>query len=93
MRVPALILALSLIAAPAAFATEAPVPRTPAPATETPAPALAAKEVNTTPARAEAQEVRTERVEVASRQMTNTNIFWLIGVVVVVVAVASLVLR
>ena len=88
MRISVLTLALTLLAAPAAVATEAPAPTPPA----TEVPALAAKEVDTTPARAKAQEVRTQAVEVktAKQEIGGYNLFWLIGVVVVIVAVVAL---
>jgi hypothetical protein len=93
MRSVSLALALTLLAAPAAVAQQTIALSGPAPSEASPVTVertLPEKQVDTRPIRAEAQQVKTERVEVASRQEVRGNAFYLIGIAVVIVAVIAL---
>ncbi|CAN5199160.1 hypothetical protein BH20GEM2_BH20GEM2_16460 [soil metagenome] len=93
MRSVSFALALTLLAAPAAVAQQTTAVSGPTPG-ELPTAVeakLPARDADTRPVRAEAQQVKTERVEVASRQEVRGNAFYLIGIAVVIVAVIALV--
>ena len=92
MRLPVLVLALALLGVPALHAQQLALASN-TPATE-PAPRPAespveAAEVNITPVRAEAVEVRRAPESEATREPSARNLFTIIGVVVVVLAVIA----
>lgn len=93
MRSVPLALALTLLAAPAVVAQQTTAASGPTPG-EVPAVTaertLPEKQADTRPVRAEAQQVKTEKVEVAARQEVRGNAFYLIGIAVVIVAVIAL---